>query len=146
MDGLRAAWACAMSHLPQPATREQAEIIMHRARTEAGSIPLKLRAYSHRWLEDRRLPSGLPDDLRPKAERLYPKITEAVGFSYNIRMRELAPAAPLVRRAVCDAIEDIYADDPQPEVARVKARMVEIRDRTKQQLFGSLNLPKPQTV
>lgn len=136
---LQELWAGSNPHLPQ-LTHAQAEVAMHRARTEAESIGIRHRAYSHWWLMERGHPSGLPDRLKPAADRLYPQIAEAVGVSINFRSPILRPAGPIIRRAVCDAIEDIYADSPSPDVAKVKARMAEIKDRTKLQLFGSLNL------
>ena len=50
VDGCRAFFAANAAHLPQAETREQSEIIMHRARTEAASVSLRARAWSHRWL------------------------------------------------------------------------------------------------
>lgn len=137
VDGLRAAWAAVMPELPQPETREQAEIVMHRARTEAECLPLRARAYSHRWLTERLLPSGLPDHLKPGAERLYPRVVDAVGVSINFRSRLLKPASRIVERSMCDAVEDAYAAG-RKEPAFVKARMTEARDRTIKALFGRL--------
>src|ERR1044072_6980895 len=83
--GIRALWAQIPPGMPQPHTDAEALATIHRARTEANSIALRLRAYSHRWLEDRGLPSGLPDELRPRAERMYPRVVDGVGISVNIR-------------------------------------------------------------
>lgn len=135
VEGLRAFWRQASPHLPQPETREQAEIVMHRARTEAESVPLKKRAYSHRWLCDRGLPSGLPDELKPRAERIYPRVVEAVGISVNARSEMLKPLARQVERAMADAVEEAYADG-RTDPGFIKTRMAEVKDRTWRELMG----------
>lgn len=135
VEGLRAFWRKAAPHLPQPESREQAEIVMHRARTEAASVSLRARAWSHRWLCDRGIPSGLPDDLKPKAERIYPRIVTAVGISVKAQSRHLKPIAAIVERAMADAVEDAYADGrTDPEF--VKARMTEARERAWRSVMG----------
>lgn len=141
LDTLLGIWAQAMPHLPQP-SREQAEIVMHRARTEAESLPLRARAYSHAWLIERSHPSGLPDRLRQPAERLYPVPTEAVGFTQLISMRSLKPAAQLIERAVHDAINDVYANEgPHPDVDLVKRQMKEAKEDEARRLFGRFSVP-----
>lgn len=135
VEGLRAFWRQSSPHLPQPETREQAEIVMHRARTEAESVPLKKRAYSHRWLCDRGLPSGLPDELKPRAERIYPRVVEAVGISVNARSEMLKPLARQVERAMADAVEEAYADG-RTDPGFIKTRMAEVKDRTWRELMG----------
>jgi hypothetical protein len=60
-------------------------VMLHMARTAAKSIPMGLRAYSHRWLVDHGLPSQLPDELKPKAERMYPQVVSAVGIAVKMR-------------------------------------------------------------
>lgn len=135
VKGLRQAWSKIAPNMPQPETFEAAEITMHMTRTASASVSLKARAYSHRWLSERLLPSQLPDDLKPEAERLYPRIVSAVGVSVNFRSKLLAPAAAEVQSAINDAIEDCYAEghtDPQI----VKRQMDEARDKTMQALFG----------
>ncbi len=136
VDGLRAHWADHAPKMPQPETAEQAEIVMHRARTEAASISLRARAYSHAWLCERSLPSGLPDDLKPKAERMFPIIVEAVGISVNTMNPLMRPAMLEVRGAMEDAVNDAYADG-RKDPAFVTARMTEARDRTMRALFGA---------
>lgn len=135
IDGLRSHWAAVMPGMPQPESREAAEIVMHRARTEARSLCLTARAYSHRWLCERGLPSGLPDELKPKAERLYPVAVGAVGISVNTKSEWLKSAMLEVRGAMEYAVADCYANgDEAPEI--VKPRMFEARDRTMKALFG----------
>lgn len=108
---------------------------MHRARTETESISIAKRAYSHRWLEERGLPSGLPDHLKPSVDRLYPRVVEGVGISVNFKSSFMAPAASEVRQAMSDAVEDAYADN-RKEPVFVKARMAEAKAKTLKQLFG----------
>lgn len=135
VEGLRAFWRNASPHLPQPESREQAEIVMHRARTEAASLPIEKRAYSHRWLCDRGLPSGLPDELKPRAERIYPRVVSAVGISVKASSERLKPLAAIVERAMADAVEEAYADG-RTDPAFIKARMAEVKDRTWRSLIG----------
>lgn len=132
---LRAAWHRLAPHLPQPQNDEQAEIVMHHARTLTDSLSLRARAYSHRWLDERGLPSGLPDFLKAKAERMYPRIVEGVGISVNSSSALLRPATVEIRRAMEDAVSDAYANgDRDPEL--VRGRMVEARQRVYKALFG----------
>lgn len=135
VDGLRRFWREVMPNMPQPETRDAAEMQMHMARTSSFSLPLKHRAYSHRWLSDRELPSQLPDNLRPKAERMYPRVVEAVGISVNTNSEYIRPALIEVRGAMEDAVEDCFANgDREPEL--VRRHMFEARKRTFKALFG----------
>lgn len=138
VDDFRALNAQVFPHHTQPESREQAEIALHHARTQAEFLTLRHRAYSHRWLTERGLPSGLPDRLKPSAERLYPRIVDAVGVAVKASSAILKPAVPLIRQAMCDAVEDAYAEGrKEPEF--VKARMSEARAKTLQALFGRAN-------
>lgn len=137
IDGCRAYFAANAPHLPQVETREQAEVVMHRARTEAESVSLKARAYSHRWLCERRLPSGLPDELRPQADRLYPERKVSVGISVNFRSPHMKPAEIIVRGAMEDAVLDADAHGRIEDSAFVSARMAEAKDRAMLGLFGT---------
>lgn len=128
VDGLLKAWARVAPHLPQPASRDQAEITMHMARTAAESIPMKARHYSHHWLLDRMLPSQLP----PKD---LPVIAEAVGISVNFGSKLLEPAAREIQGAMEDAVNDCYANG-ETQVPFVRERMADARDRTIKALFG----------
>ena len=139
VDGCRAYFAANAGHLPQVETREQAEIVMHRARTEAASVSLKARAYSHRWLCERRLPSGLPDALKPQADRLYPERKVSVGISVNFfNYSWMRPAEIIVRGAMEDAVLDAEAHGRIEDSAFVSARMKEAKDRAMLWLFGTL--------
>ena len=138
VDGCRAYFAANAGHLPQVETREQAEIVMHRARTEAASVSLKARAYSHRWLCERRLPSGLPDALKPQADRLYPERKVSVGISVNFRSEFMKPAEIIVRGAMEDAVLDADAHGRIEDSVFVTARMKEAKGRAMLGLFGTL--------
>lgn len=130
-------WARTASHLPQPTNREQGEIVMHRARTETTSIAYKLRFYSHRWLTERLLPSGLPNELRPRAERMYPVIVDAVGIAVKNNSPLLKPATDLIRRAMENAVSELYADGQRDPVI-VKRAIDEARMAEVGKLFGKL--------
>lgn len=135
LAALRRFWAERAPHLRQP-DEVQAEIVMHRARTEAQSVSLKARAYSHRWLTERDLPSGLPDELKPSAERLFPRVVGAVGISVNFRSELLRPAIAEIRGAMEGAVNEAYADGRE-DPAFVTTRMNEARARTMRALFGN---------
>ncbi len=135
IDGCRRYWREHAPNMPQPETREAAEISMHMARTAAESVRIRARAYSHRWLEERGYPSQLPERLKPAVDRFYPRVVEAVGVSINFRSPILAPAAVEVQKAVNVAIEDCFANgDKDP--ALVSARMLEAKDTAMRKLFG----------
>jgi hypothetical protein len=130
----RKMWAAFMPHLPVP-TPEEAEAVMHHARTGAETVSFKARAWSHRWLTERGLPSGLPDKLKPSAERIYPRVVDAVGISVNSRSPWLKPAMVEVRKSMEDAVSDCYANgDTAPAI--VRPEMFKARERTMRQLFG----------
>lgn len=131
----RRMWSAFMPHLPQP---ENAEAAMHMARTAAATVSLKARAWSHRWLTERGLPSQLPDKLKPSAERLYPRVVEGVGISVNARSEWLKPAMVEIRHAMEDAVADCYANgDRDPLI--VRPRMFEAREGALKQLGLRLN-------
>jgi hypothetical protein len=136
VDGCRAFFAANASHLPQAETREQAEIVMHRARTETESVTLRARAYSHRWLCERDLPSGLPDALKPAADRLYPERKVSVGISVNFRSPFMKGAETLVRGAMENAVLDADAHGRIEDAVFVTARMKEAKDGAMRALFG----------
>lgn len=129
VDGVRRLWAHAFPNMPQAPQRDRDVLIqIHLARTQMVSIPLKLRAYSHRWLLDNGYPSMLPDDMKPKAERIYPRIAEAVGISVTASNPLFKPVAKSIERAMADAVEDAFASGRrEPEF--LKARMNEARAR-----------------
>lgn len=127
--GVRRLWARFETE-HQPTTANEALIALHHARTRAQSVPFNMRAYSHRWLCERDLPSGLPDELKPKAERVHSRIVEAVGVSVKAMSEANVPLAKAIERAMSDAVAEAYADGKRdPEF--VKARMEEARARVR---------------
>lgn len=135
VKGMRQLWARHSPHLPQPKNDAATLAAIHRARTESESMTLDARAYSHRWLEDHGLPSGLPDHLRPHADRLYPVTADSVGISVNTASGLFRPIVPYVERAMSEAVLECYADGrKEPEV--IKSRMTEARKRTVSALLG----------
>lgn len=129
---LRRAWGELAPHLPQPISDRDAEIVMHHARTQAISIAFAKRAYSHCWLTERCLPSGLPDDLKPKAERMCPRVVSAVGVAARSNIEGLAQ---LLQKAMTDAVSECYADG-KIAPAFVKARIHGARQRALKSLLG----------
>lgn len=123
-------------HLPQSATNEDAEKQMHMARTQMPEVSFKARAYSHAWLIERGLPSQLPDELRPKAQRLYPIVVDAVFVSANSNSPALRPAAKIVQAAMSDAVEDAYANGDR-EPGLIRELIGEARRKTWKQLIGT---------
>lgn len=124
---IRRLWKHVSPHLPQPENDDAALISIHHARTQAQSMPLEQRAYSHRWLLDHGYPSALPDELRPRAERMYPKIVEGVGISVGSLSPVLKPVVVMVRASMENAVLDVYADDAHPDPAFVRTRIQEAR-------------------
>jgi hypothetical protein len=108
--------------LPQPKNNEEALITLHIARTRAESIPDRDRCYSHAWLCERGLPSGLPDRLKPKAARLYPHEVRAVGIAVKALSPHNEPRAKAIEKAMSDAVMECFADGVT-DTDVVKARM-----------------------
>lgn len=109
-------------------------VMLHIARTAARSMPLDLRAYSHRWLLDHGLPSRLPDNLKPKAERIYPRIVPAVGIAVTARSPEGKGAVEEIRLEMKNAVLEAAADGRLTDDAFVKARIMEARARARKRL------------
>ena len=123
---VRKLWAHVAPHLPQPRTDEETLQRIHGARTAARSIPFQKRAYSHAWLMERALPSGLPDHMRASAERMYPVTVAAVGISVNSKYEFVERAISGVMR---DAVLEAESDGRLKDDAHVKRRMMEARER-----------------
>ena len=100
IDGVRVMWSHIAPHLHQPQTDAEALATIHLARTGMELMPFNKRAYSHRWCLDHGIPSQLPDHLKPRAERIYPIVQEAVGISVSARNPDLKPVAQAI--AECD--------------------------------------------
>lgn len=126
--GIRAVWVHVFPSMPQPETEEDALVSIHMARVRTESIPFRLRAYSHSWLMERTYPSGLPDELKPKAERMYPRAVGAVGISVRTMNNQQTERGAALERTISDAVMDAYADGREdPEF--VRARMMEAKDK-----------------
>jgi hypothetical protein len=98
----------------------EALTIIHYARTQSESVPHNMRTYSHRWLCERGLPSGLRDETV--------RTSEAVGISVKAMSEASVPLARAIEQAMTDAVAEAYADGRrEPEF--VKARMGEARAR-----------------
>lgn len=122
-------------HMPAPANRKEALASLHLARTLSAAVREQLRFYSHRWLTDAGYPSGLPDELKPRAERAYPQTTEGVGISVNARSSLFRPIVGHIRGAMESAVLDAYADGKRDPLF-VKERMREARTREIKKLVG----------
>lgn len=118
--------------MPQPKNDREIELVIHITRTKAHDVAFKHRAYSHSWLVANGYQSLLPDELRPKAERLYPVIADAVGISVNSKY-------PVVQREVRGAMEDVVENayaDRKTDPTYIKPRMFEARQKAVKRLFG----------
>ncbi len=131
----RRVWAVIAPHLPQPKSDAEVLATLHLARTQSESMSLRQRGYSHRWLQDRGLPSGLPDELKPRAERMYPRVARAVGISVNFKNEALRPLGEAVRRSMENVVKDMYANgDTDP--ALIKRRMLEAKNLEIKRMVG----------
>lgn len=135
VEGIRKLWRHVSPHLHQPATEHETLATLHRARTQCRAIGLRLRAYSHKWLLDHGYGSGLPDELKPVAERIYPRKVEGVGVA--VRMpKAFAAAGEEIQREMNVVILDEYNSKPVVNPSKLHLGMLEARDRTKRALFG----------
>jgi hypothetical protein len=125
VDLVRKIWSHVMPHLPQPSNEREALIVMHMARTGSRSIRFRDRAYSHAWLTERSIPSNLPDKLRPRAERMYPRSVDGVG----IAVRNVTPIALKIRRAMEEAVLDSGVANPILTKRAILAARAKIRKR-----------------
>jgi hypothetical protein len=119
--------------MSQFAQHTDAELLttIHLARTVCNSIPFRQRAYSHRWLLERHYPSQLPDALKPKAERIYPRIVGCVGIASHSSPGRKGAFNRAVEQVMADAVLETYADGHANEPQIVKARMMEKRAQFK---------------
>jgi hypothetical protein len=133
VEGALRIWMHMFPQMPQPERRDALTVI-HMARTAMVSVPTLKRFYSHRWCCDEGVPSQLPDDLRPKAERIYPSFSSAVGIAVEANRRHLETTKAItqvMREAVLEAYADGHKDEPQV----VHARMMEKR-KTERRALG----------
>lgn len=121
----RNAWTAAFPSYPPLGSDHEVLAMLHHARTSARSSSLNDRAYSHRWLCDHGLPSGLPDYLKPSAERLYPVTVGVVGVATKTRSKLSGD----IRNAMETAVRETYADGHANQPDIVHARMMEMRQR-----------------
>jgi hypothetical protein len=121
-------WPTVFPQSPLPSGREEILLVLHFARTKTQALAFRLRAYSHSWLCERGLPSALPDNLRPKADRLYPRIVEAVGVSVKDLSGRRQEYARRLEKAMADAVAEAYADGRR-DSEFVRLRMQEARER-----------------
>ncbi len=135
VPAMRRLWASVGALYHQPKTDHEALSTLHYARTISEQMSTRARVYSHRWLLDYNLPSGLPDDLKPAADRLYPRIAEAVGLSLNTRSELLKPILPLVQAEMNDAISEAFADG-RKDTPHVRMRMAEAKTKAMKKLVG----------
>jgi hypothetical protein len=114
VDKARKLWAHVHPELPQVTSDEEMLVLLHMARIEAKSIPLKLKDYSRRWLRER--------DRRNVAKA----VGIAVGAPPHRKHKALA-----VREAMEDAVHrSIKAGiDIDEEATEVRARMFAARDK-----------------
>jgi hypothetical protein len=130
VPGIRAIWAKISPHLPQPKTDGEALAALHAARTASESVPLRMRAYSHRWLTERQLPSQLPDRLKPSAEQICPRVATSVGIAVG---SPIPVVRDCIRGAMEYAVHDCYANgDTDPAI--VKPQMMEARRKERKAL------------
>lgn len=88
------------------ADEAEATIQMHIARTMQGWMTVSERAYSHFWLEEKGLPSFLPDELLPRAEQYRPDRMSAVGIACSTGKEWLKPALTIIRGAMSKTVDD----------------------------------------
>lgn len=128
-------WEVVAPGMPQPANAESATAGMHMACTMAANVALRSRAYSHRWLLDHGYPSQLPDNLRPKAEQMFPKVVDAIGIACGGTSELGRAIAPIVRGAMESVVLEHYADGVHdPKI--IKPRMLEARRNAVKKLLG----------
>jgi hypothetical protein len=132
VQGIMRLWAHVAPKMPRPETDEDALICIHITRTITERIPFRFRAYSHSWLTERNLRSMLPDDLKPRAERMYPRIVSAVGICVATLGNRKTDYHHHVSTKLCNLVADMYADGIEDPVI-ISARMKELHDRLRKE-------------
>jgi hypothetical protein len=99
-----------------------ASIVLHMARTAAASVSLKARLYSHAWLAERRLPSLLPDRLKP----IPPQVSAGSLIGVRSPYPEVSAAIHGVMR---DALLEAEADGLEAAVTRAHMQAARHRER-----------------
>lgn len=136
VERARELWRIVFSHLPPINSDEEMLRTLHLARTQSEPLAARLRYYSHQWLLERGLPSALPDDLRPSAEKMYPSVTRAVGISVNSGSELFKPIVTLVRGAMEQSVLETFADGHAKDDEVVRRRMMEAKRTTVRKLLG----------
>jgi len=136
VEGIRSLWHIIAPKMPQPKNDLEALVTLHMARTSASFLVPRQRYYSHRWLLDHGYPSQLPDDEKPKADRMYPKIVSGVGISVNTTSELFRPIMIQVRSAMENAVLEVYADGHADDILLIKQRMNEARHGVVKKLLG----------
>lgn len=134
--GMRALWAQHSPHLDQPKSDADALASLHMARTQAESLSLKHRAYSHAWLSERGLPSMLPDHLKPAAQQIHPVVALGVGIAVKAASESTKPAAEKIQAAMQAAVLEAAADNRLGDSAHVKERIDAARAKAIDEIFG----------
>lgn len=119
-------WAEKMPDFPQPASDEEAEIVMHQART-ASDIPLELRLWSHRWLIEHSYQSALPGLLIPKSEQLEVVEAKAIGIAViAIGGKRSQAEANAIRKKMEERAADIMSGKPYMTVEQIRQAIGEV--------------------
>lgn len=134
---IRKLWRHVCPHLHQPSSDYEALATIHCARTQSVWLDLRSRAYSHNWLLDHGLPSGLPDELKAKIERTHPRVVEGVGIAVKATSSWLQPIIGNVREAMSNAVAEAYADG-RTNSTFIKTRIMEARSNAIKKLLGKL--------
>ena len=122
-------------------TDVEAELVFHVSRTKISKVRLKQRAYSHRWLTERGYPSDLPDELREKAERMYPTKVECVAICVAASSPFGVEMAKIIEKAMTDAVADVYASNKHPDDELVRERILHAKAAAEKAILGRLRTP-----
>lgn len=135
IEAFRRLWGHVSAHLVQPQNEFQALAMMHNARTQAASIDLRRRAYSHQWLIANNLPSMLPNDLKPKAEQIDFRFVYGVGLAVKTISKdpERAIIAKELRAAMAGAAEEAVHEG-RLDTEFLRARMADARAKRLREL------------
>jgi hypothetical protein len=137
VEGVRRLWHEVRPNMPQPGTDFEALASIHMARTNFPTLTKRQRYYSHRWLLDYNMPSLLPDEEKPSAEKMYPQVVSGVGISVSGRFADPSEsAAPHVQCAMEYAVEEAYADGKKDDIPHIRKRMWLARKNVFKKLLG----------
>lgn len=137
VQGAMKIWVHVFPNMPLPGNEEETLMVIHMTRTATERLPFRFRAYSHRWLMERQannpaIRSLLPDDLKPRAERMYPRVVSAVGICVATFGNKKTDYHHHVSTKLCELVADMYADGIEDPVV-IKARMKELHDKLRKQ-------------